>query len=631
MLSTYLSTKAEACATNDRLTTRTDQLGRTDTYTYDAAGQVLTHTDRRGNLTEYRYDDLGRTNFVGYGRTGTAPNYSYASTVVTTYDGNSHVLSQTDSAAPGTGTISYTYNDLGQLATRTDGSGTITYTYDTAGRPDTTAISGQPTITYSYDSGGRLSTITQGSRTFTYTYDNGNRVHTLTQPGGLTTTTDYDANGNIAALTYTRTVGATTTTLGSITYTYDSLNQLTGAHGPWARLTLPADQSTTTYDEANHPASINGRAQTYDNDGNRTRDGPTVYTWNSRNQLTAVGTSAFGYSADGQLASIAGPTGTTTYRYSGTDLIAETTPTTAASYLPNPFGDGALTRTTPSSTSSYLTDSQGSTLALADGTGNLTGNYTYDPFGGSTATDDNPIRYTGRPSAPDLPNSLQYNRARFYDTSQGRFVSEDPAGPTSADANLYNYGLADPVDHTDPSGLIPGGVIGCLAGVLVRDLVGGLAGRKHTIGDYTRGALYGCMEGAVLGAPFGASADARLYLASAKERAALASAKDSASRIPVIHRWPDGKVALGWPGHEVFNVPLSEWTAELNAAWIQSIIDRRLSVYVGSNPLLRRNLVKVDPLTGQEVPTTFAIELWQLAKAGYRFGDGWMLHPPPLP
>ena len=210
-----------------------------------------------------------------------------------------------------------------------------------------------------------------------------------------------------------------------------------------------------------------------------------------------------GYDAAGQLARVTRGGTDTLFRYDGGDLISQQTGGATTSYLPNPLGDGALTRTDTAGTQTYLTDAQDSTLALADTTA-LPTTYTYDPFGQSTsssATDPNAVRYTGRPSTPDLPGGLQYNRARFYHPGLHRFISQDPLGLASGDTNRYAYGAGNPVDSTDPSGLVPvAPIVGCALGALIRDVVGGLSGAKHTFADYAKGAGWGCVDGATLAA-----------------------------------------------------------------------------------------------------------------------------------
>jgi len=50
----------------------------------------------------------------------------------------------------------------------------------------------------------------------------------------------------------------------------------------------------------------------------------------------------------------------------------------------------------------------------------------------------------------DATTGLYYDRARWYDSSTGGFISRDPA---EADANLYRYAGNDPTGMVDPSGM----------------------------------------------------------------------------------------------------------------------------------------------------------------------------------
>jgi RHS repeat-associated protein len=79
---------------------------------------------------------------------------------------------------------------------------------------------------------------------------------------------------------------------------------------------------------------------------------------------------------------------------------------------------------------------------------------TYDPFG-NVLSETNPsygdrYKYTGREL--DAETNLQYNRARYYDTVHGRFISQDPLGFAAGDSNLYRYAGNGPTNGTDPSG-----------------------------------------------------------------------------------------------------------------------------------------------------------------------------------
>ena len=105
--------------------------------------------------------------------------------------------------------------------------------------------------------------------------------------------------------------------------------------------------------------------------------------------------------------------------------------------------------------------------------GAINTSYTYDPFGtasSSGAPSDNPYQYTGRENDGE---GLQYNRARYYDPAIGRFISQDSLGIAGDGPNLYWYGVNDPLDHVDPSGLC---VVSCF------DLPDPIGGLEHLIG-----------------------------------------------------------------------------------------------------------------------------------------------------
>jgi RHS repeat-associated protein len=101
-----------------------------------------------------------------------------------------------------------------------------------------------------------------------------------------------------------------------------------------------------------------------------------------------------------------------------------------------------------------LTDHQGSVRDVIDGGGNLLNHIRYDSFGNvtsqSNANVDFRFGYTGREF--DQETGLHYYRARYYDASIGRFISEDPVGFGAGDANLYRYVGNSPTNYTDPTG-----------------------------------------------------------------------------------------------------------------------------------------------------------------------------------
>jgi RHS repeat-associated protein len=96
---------------------------------------------------------------------------------------------------------------------------------------------------------------------------------------------------------------------------------------------------------------------------------------------------------------------------------------------------------------------------------------------------------------------------------------------------------------------------------------------------------------------------------------------DPSQGTPIIGRLPDTRATTGWPGYTHLDLG-SRWTIAKNDAWIQTIIDQRGSVYVGSPP--EGNYWS----TVEREPTTFAREQQQLLQAGYIW-DGDYLVPGP--
>jgi len=101
-------------------------------------------------------------------------------------------------------------------------------------------------------------------------------------------------------------------------------------------------------------------------------------------------------------------------------------------------------------------DGHGSVRALTDSTGAVTDTYDYDAFGNllhSTGTTPNNYLYSGEQFDRDL--GFYYNRARYLNTSTGRFLSADTYEGNDQDPRTlhrYLYVSNDPIDSVDPSG-----------------------------------------------------------------------------------------------------------------------------------------------------------------------------------
>jgi RHS repeat-associated protein len=104
-------------------------------------------------------------------------------------------------------------------------------------------------------------------------------------------------------------------------------------------------------------------------------------------------------------------------------------------------------------TSYYETDGLGTVTSLSNSAGALAQTYTYDSFGNTTNSSGsltNPFQFTAREF--DAETTLYYMRARYFDPTTGRFLSEDPLGPEKEGPNLYVYVGNNPIMSVDPLG-----------------------------------------------------------------------------------------------------------------------------------------------------------------------------------
>jgi RHS repeat-associated protein len=506
----------------DRMATRTDTATTpaTATFTYDTQGRRATTVDRRGLTTAYSYDTLDRPTTVYFNQT--APG-TYDTKIDYTYDAGNRLTQLNDSTPSSpSAVIARGYDGLNRLTSETvtpagtsTPRSTVTYTYDNASRRATMTLTGQPVVTYGYDNANRLTSIVQGTTTVSRSIDSDGRLGTVTLPNGIVQTYGYDAASQLTGITYTR----SGTTLGDLQYGYDTNGRRNGVGGAYARTNLPVT-FTGTYGSANRlqTATINGvnSSYTYDANGNMTGDGTNTYVWDSRNQLssTKVGsttTASFAYDAVGRRAKKTISSTTTQFAYDGPNIIQEQDGTggSNANLLTGLGVDTTYARTASLGTRSLTTDALGSTLQLTDTSGVAQTTYTYDPFGNSTLTGTNStssIQYTGRENDG---NGLQYNRARYYNPTLGRFLSEDPIGFAGGQPNLYTYTGNSPTNYTDPTGNLPQVVVGCVVGGVVGGLQEAIfgTGRKD---DVLKSAAIGCALGALTSVGGGAIAEEAL-------------------------------------------------------------------------------------------------------------------------
>ena len=423
----------------DRLWTRTDPLGHGEGYQYDQDGNLTHFTDRRGTVTTNTYDPLNRLAQASFGG---------QSSIGYSYDAGGRMTQAIDSI---TGAISRGYDSLNRLTTEVTPQGSVSYAYDNAGRRTSMSVSGQNAVSYAYDNANRLTQITQGASFVSIAHDANGRRTALTLPNGVVKSYGYDVSSQLTALSYQ--LG--TSSVGNLTYTYDLAGRRTTVGGSYGQTNLPSPLASAGYNASNQLVQFGSSALTYDANGNLTSDGTRTYTWDARNHLASISgavSASFQYDPFGRRVGKTIGAATTNYLYDGVNPVQELSggaPT--ANLLTGLHVDEFFQRTDTSGPANFLTDALGTTIALTGSTGGTLVQYYYDPYGEVTMTgsSSNPYQFTGRENDG---TGLYYYRARYYDPSIGRFVSEDPIGFGGGN-NFYLYAEDNPALLVDPFGL----------------------------------------------------------------------------------------------------------------------------------------------------------------------------------
>ncbi|WP_411727838.1 InlB B-repeat-containing protein [Methyloglobulus sp.] len=190
------------------------------TYQYDPNGNLTQATDPLGHNRQTQYDSLDQA--IRQLEPDPTVNGSALGQIDTDYDGLGQVVKVTD---PRNLETSYQMDNLGNVLSQTSpDTGVTQNTYDEAGNLKTRTDARGKTATYSYDSQNRITQVVYEDQTITYTWDtctNGiGRLCSLAN-GGSTIALNYDSHGRIT--NKAQTVG---TIVQNTAYSYNTQGQL---------------------------------------------------------------------------------------------------------------------------------------------------------------------------------------------------------------------------------------------------------------------------------------------------------------------------------------------------------------------------------------------------------------------
>jgi RHS repeat-associated protein len=117
------------------------------------------------------------------------------------------------------------------------------------------------------------------------------------------------------------------------------------------------------------------------------------------------------------------------------------------------YGNGRIAQV-GAATEYFLGDALGSVRQMADGTGAVTLSRSYEPYGTEASSVGSGLSNYGFTGEMTDPTEFIHLRARYYASSEGSFITRDPS---RLEANLYLYASANPINRSDPTGLISGG------------------------------------------------------------------------------------------------------------------------------------------------------------------------------
>jgi RHS repeat-associated protein len=506
-----------------RLTSATNPESGTISYGYDNNGNLTSKVDARSVTTTLVYDSVNRVTLRSYSDGTPSVTYTYdaasvanskgrltsaSSSVsvnnVTAYDVLGRVTTANQVTDGQAYSMSYAYNRAGAQTSFTYPSGRVlALEYDAAGRMAGVrdqqsgayyagAAGSDSTNRIKYAAHGGVSVVKLGNNLWEHT-DFNSRLQSSeiglgtssTDSSTLRLTYNYGTtnnNGNLQSVSY---LG------GGLSYTqtfaYDVLNRLTTSSesgGAWSQtnkydrygnraIDLGGGNQSLYFNSANR---ITNAGYAYDAAGNLTSDGIQSFAYDAENKIKTVNgvSDVYRYDGDGNRVRKNFATGEKVRMvYSGGQLVAEYDLTTGSLKKEYIYGSkGLLATVEPGTGTRYTTsDHLGSPRVVTNSSGGVVSRHDYMPFGeelgsgtGARTTAmgfvvNDGVRQKFTAHERDTETGLDYMKARYYQSLQGRFTSADPLLASGENRrpqswNRYAYVLNNPLRLLDPTGLL---------------------------------------------------------------------------------------------------------------------------------------------------------------------------------
>ncbi|MCU6795127.1 S8 family serine peptidase [Paenibacillus sp. WQ 127069] len=444
------------------LLSKTNAGGGKESYRYKKTGLAETYVDKAGQTYTYTYTDYNEPSRTSINNPSGTEIYWKQNG----YDGTTRLLTSITSIEGES--LNYHYDAWKRMDQQTIAGRPYQLAYDGKDRLETLTYPDQQKVTYGYDKLNRINSVDyagMGKVVPSYTVQSNVNTYNLSYPSGLSQ--EKKTDGFKELVSQKQTQGGNPT--WNETFEYDGFGNI-------KKLTRNGANSGFEYDGLNRirqeTVASGTNKYTYDDKGNRltmeTSNAPGTaeetqdFTYNAVNELksftnNAGTTASYSYYGDGLRATKNVNGNLTRYVYLNGKVIEELDASGNVKAR-NIWGNELLWRqdNTTAKSGYYFYNGHGDVVAIKDAAGNNINTYDYDIWGNvlsKTEGMNNPYRYTGEPQ--DDESGLIYLRARYYDPTVGRFISQDTVegdlnNPLSL--NLYTYVQNNPLRYTDPSG-----------------------------------------------------------------------------------------------------------------------------------------------------------------------------------